>query len=50
VAKVFWARGQPHHDKWVAARLANLAARPSMRTAISATSEADRLARMARGT
>jgi hypothetical protein len=49
-AKVFGARGQPHHDKWVVARIAGLVDRPIVRTAIPGTLEAARLARMASGT
>jgi hypothetical protein len=37
-AKVFGTRGQPHHDRRVAARIAGLAARPIVRTSIQGTS------------
>ena len=48
-ARVFGARGRPLRDRWVAARLAGLPARPIVRTAIPGTSVADHWAQMALG-
>jgi len=49
-AKVFGVHGQPHHDRWVAARMAGLAARLIVRTSIPGISAANQLARMLGGT
>jgi hypothetical protein len=49
-AKVFGVRGQPHHDRWVVARIDGLVARPIVRTSIPGTSEADHLVQAASGT
>jgi hypothetical protein len=49
-AKVFRARGQPPHDRWVAAPIAGLAARPIVRTSIPGTSAADHLVQTVRAT
>jgi len=48
--RVLGARGQLHHDRRVAARLAALVARPTVRTSIPNTSVADHLAQMAGAT
>jgi len=49
-ARAFGAWGRPHHDRWVAARIAGLVVRPVVRASIPGTSVADHLAQMARAT
>jgi hypothetical protein len=48
--RVLGARGQLHHDRRVAARLAALVARPTVRTSVPNTSVADHLPQMAGAT